>query len=280
MAKKMNPNRSPWFPFYTAAWLGSTTVINMPMADRGIYITLMAACWQYGEIEWDENVLSKLLAIDRRTIAKWMQTYGNLTVSLREASGDSLEVSGKRVLPKLQDFADTLRKNGGESGPEKRREEEKRRREEDTPSSGSVSKSKTTAKPKAFDPLTFDGDIVSSKSKNEYDGELVRKILLYHFQVRPKQRPDEEQFWAKQVISDVALARHIDTMYDQMVRDVGENWELPEESEDGEKEPVTRTVGDPTCLKCRGTGWGKPTYSPTGAGYRQKCECAREETKT
>jgi hypothetical protein len=73
----------------------------------------------------------------------------------------------------------------------------------------------------SFNPLTFAGEISSSKSGDVYDSALVKKILLYHFKMK------SDDFWTSRIISVVALARHIDTMHKQMNDDVGENWTLP-----------------------------------------------------
>lgn len=131
--RPINPNNLPWFPFYAAAWTGSRTVVKMSMAERGIYISLLAVCWQHGELEWDADYLSRILCGDKRTIQKWMDKYECLveTSSSLENSGAFQQISGEMqqfsgeladshensrtfrriVLPKLQDFSSTMRKN-------------------------------------------------------------------------------------------------------------------------------------------------------------------------
>ena len=115
MAKKqMNPKKLPWFPFYTSAWLGSSTVLNMTMVERGIYITLMAHCWQNGNVPWSRKTLSKLLGVDPRTVGNFMEKYGRLTdisCNSLENSTDSRLSPPDVTLPKLQEFAETLEKN-------------------------------------------------------------------------------------------------------------------------------------------------------------------------
>ena len=238
MAKKMNTTNLPWFPFYTAAWLGSTTVTGMTMTERGIYATLMAMCWQYGEIEWDATVLAKMLYIDRRTVVKWMEKYEHLTAALQLGSG-------KRVLPKLQEFAETLGKSEGRKHTEERRVD-KKKEEKSEGHASSVSETNTLAvsgesevavsASKLFDPMTFDEGIDSSKSDSVYERPLTKKILYYHFKKNPS------EFWTTRVTSAKELARHIDTMYEQMLKDVGSDWEIPTP-----KRKPTRTVGDPAC---------------------------------
>ena len=74
-----------------------------------------------------------------------------------------------------------------------------------------------------FYPLKFSGPVSSSRPRkdgtfNEYDASLVKKILVYHFQMKPS------DYWSTRVISAIALSSSIDTMYDQMMQDVGEDW--------------------------------------------------------
>jgi len=260
MAKKMNPNNLPWFPFYTAAWLGSDTVDDMSMTERGIYIMLMAMCWQNGDITWDKTALAKKLRIDQRTIGRFMDKYTNLTQSLQDISIESPQgfhrVSMKVTLPKLQEFAETLAKNTPPENTEERRGDKKEKREEQKPSVPivSVTEKKNTPVPvkdqipvsakKGFDPLTYFEPVTSTKSDAiVYPSENVHRILLYHFKCHPS------DFWTERVTSAASLARHIDTMYNQMVSDAGEDWTPPEA-----KKPLTRMAGDPACLKCRGRG--------------------------
>ncbi len=117
--RPLNPTNLPWFPFYTAAWLGSDTVMKMTMTETGIYINLMAICWQYGSVSWDETLLSKQLNVDQRTIGRFIEKYKHLTSTFHECSkkvpstlhGPSMKVT----LPKVQEFAEALRENGGAS---------------------------------------------------------------------------------------------------------------------------------------------------------------------
>lgn len=92
MARHLNPTNLPWFPFHSAAFLGSATVINMTVAERGIYITLLAMCWQNGSIIWNAKVLAKQTGIDYRVLSRFLESYGELTVKLQ---GSSREVTGK-----------------------------------------------------------------------------------------------------------------------------------------------------------------------------------------
>jgi hypothetical protein len=115
--RPVNPTNLPWFPFYAAAWLGSDTVMKMTMTEAGIYINLMTLCWQYGSIPWDKTLLSKHLNVDQRTIGRFMEEYKHLTSTFHEGSkkvpSTLHEPSMKVTLPKVQEFAETLGKNGG-----------------------------------------------------------------------------------------------------------------------------------------------------------------------
>src|SRR5690348_1538450 len=106
----INANRFPWIEFQATTWLASRTVKEMTMAERGIYITLLAINWRDGEIIWDAAQLSKDMAIDKRTIGKWMEKYGKLTVGLPDVSGKSrgslTETSRKVTFRKLAEIAE------------------------------------------------------------------------------------------------------------------------------------------------------------------------------
>lgn len=113
--RPVNPNHLAWFPFYAAAWLGSDTVMKMTMTEVGIYINLMAICWQYGSIPWDKTLLSKHLGVDQRTVGRFMEKYEHLTSTFHDGSKNVTstlrEPSMKVTLPKVQEFAETLGKN-------------------------------------------------------------------------------------------------------------------------------------------------------------------------
>ena len=241
-SKKMNPKNNPWFPLYTAAWLGSDTVDNMTMTERGIYITLMTMCWQYGSIPWDKSKLAKKLRIDQRVCGRFIEKYSNLTQALHE---DSTEVT----LPKVQEFSETLRKNGGAPDTEEKRGDKKERREEKNAPVPSVSVPRTTISTpvpakRGFDPLTYSEPVTATKGEaSEYPSEDVHRALLYHFKYHPS------EFWTERVTSATTLARHMNTMYEQMVRDAGEDWTPPEA-----KQPKTRMAGELSCKRCRGRG--------------------------
>jgi hypothetical protein len=137
---KLNPKGLPWFPMYTAAWLGSETVQGMTMTERGIYHELMVMCWQYGSIPWDKTRLAKRLRIDPRVVVRFMDNYTNLTTTLHRPSNESPstlhEPYMEVTLSKLAEFSSTLAKS---TPPEKQsRGEESRGR-------GDESKQQATA---------------------------------------------------------------------------------------------------------------------------------------
>jgi hypothetical protein len=105
-----------WFKFYSARWLGSEDVMQMSATERGVYISLMAAYHQYGPLPSNRLMLARLLQIDYRTIAKWLQKWANLVVSEqsspvgygRETLTDNKNV--KLTLPKFNDFCELQNK--------------------------------------------------------------------------------------------------------------------------------------------------------------------------
>jgi hypothetical protein len=88
MANRTNPKNLPWFPLFSAAWLGSDTVDAMTMTERGIYITLLAMNWQYGSVAWDAKILSCKLNVDKRTIGNFLEKYRSLVVTSAEGFGN------------------------------------------------------------------------------------------------------------------------------------------------------------------------------------------------
>jgi hypothetical protein len=233
--KKLNPKNDPWFPFYSAAWLGSSTVTGMTMTERGIYITLMALCWQYGEVEWDAKYLSRILGIDRRTCGRFMEKYTDLTQTLHEGSK-------KRVLPKVQEFSETLRKNAPDRGTEESRRKSRLEQKDSAAAASKTEQQQPTTTPLEspsipFDPFTFESEL-TSKSGVAFSSVQVKRILHFHFK-------SDDPFWKTRISSIQSLRSNIDTMAAQVPAD----WELPTP-----KPPKTRTVGDPTCANCRGAG--------------------------
>jgi len=81
-----------WFKFYSARWMGSEDVLGMSAADRGVYISLIAAYHQYGPLPANMLVLAKLLVIDRRTLAQFIQKWPDLALVEQELN--------KIILPK------------------------------------------------------------------------------------------------------------------------------------------------------------------------------------
>ena len=50
MARKINPDNLPWFPFHALKWEYSATVMGMTKAERGIYHDLLVENWLAGDI--------------------------------------------------------------------------------------------------------------------------------------------------------------------------------------------------------------------------------------
>lgn len=61
---------SPAFQFYPDAFLSSTKVIAMSMTERGIYITLLCACWMDGSLPADMKSLARMVGMKETQFAK------------------------------------------------------------------------------------------------------------------------------------------------------------------------------------------------------------------
>jgi uncharacterized protein YdaU (DUF1376 family) len=102
----MKNNSFPWFPFYATDWATSEDVMEMTMAERGVYITLLATQWRCdNELPADCKKLAIHCGTDSRTIANWMKKWGKLfpilhqegctcdTPMLRERNADATPTS-------------------------------------------------------------------------------------------------------------------------------------------------------------------------------------------
>jgi uncharacterized protein YdaU (DUF1376 family) len=58
--------RRPWFKFYASEWLSNRRVALMSPACKGVYIDLLAMCWQEGSIPADPVELAFLLRLTKR----------------------------------------------------------------------------------------------------------------------------------------------------------------------------------------------------------------------
>lgn len=67
-----------WFPFDIEGWLSSPEVLQMSMAERGMYITLLAVQGRDGKLHAEIDFLAKQAAVDRRGLRKWLQKWGQL----------------------------------------------------------------------------------------------------------------------------------------------------------------------------------------------------------
>lgn len=62
--------RAPAFQFYPKDFLSSGKVIAMSMAERGVYITLLAVQWQEGSLPTDLTALAHIVGIQPRQFAR------------------------------------------------------------------------------------------------------------------------------------------------------------------------------------------------------------------
>lgn len=71
-------NGYSWFKFDIEGWLSSPEVLQMTMAERGMYITLLAVQGRDGKLHADVDFLAKQAAVDRRGLKKWLAKWGKL----------------------------------------------------------------------------------------------------------------------------------------------------------------------------------------------------------
>jgi hypothetical protein len=122
--RKVNPDNLPYFPFYAAAWIGSGTVDEMSMAERGIYSTLMAYNWLLGDIPWDIKGVAKLLHIHNTVAERFLKKFGILAVEVQKGCR-------RYYLPHLLNFSETVGKSKGRPPIDKGDKEDKSINQED-----------------------------------------------------------------------------------------------------------------------------------------------------
>lgn len=63
----------PWFPFFVDDWLGSPSLAEMSMEEKGFYIEMMALSWKQiprGSLPTSERSLGRLLGVDPRRVRR------------------------------------------------------------------------------------------------------------------------------------------------------------------------------------------------------------------
>jgi hypothetical protein len=94
---------------------------------------ILAGVWQYGSLPTDPWKLSKLLNIRYEVTTRWLQEWSKLVVCVEHGCSEHVVAvespCSQCVVPKLQNFAETLRKNG--ASPEQRRGEETKEERDD-----------------------------------------------------------------------------------------------------------------------------------------------------
>ena len=77
MRRTTREEQSPIFRFYANDWLASNDRVKLSLEEQGAYILLYCRCWISFEIEYDEEVLSRMCncTIDkiRRIFAKLVE---------------------------------------------------------------------------------------------------------------------------------------------------------------------------------------------------------------
>lgn len=133
--------RRPWFKFWASEWLSNRRVALMTPAQKGVYIDLLALCWQEGSIPSDPTELAFLLRLSKREFAPlWEVVSGHfrptddplfLTNSRieeeRTHAQSKSEKSRNAANARWEDDADALPTQNGSNAMNKKREEEEGR---------------------------------------------------------------------------------------------------------------------------------------------------------
>jgi hypothetical protein len=98
MTKPLKNKGFSWFKFDVVDWLTSKTVLSMTLAERGLYITMLAVQWRDDGLPKSLALLSKVTGVDQRILRKFLEKYSELFV-------DSLEKSSEITNQKLLNLA-------------------------------------------------------------------------------------------------------------------------------------------------------------------------------
>lgn len=99
----------PAFQFYTADFLSSPKVIAMSMTERGIYITLLAVCWQDSGLPTDMAALARLVGMKTKQFERlWPHNLGRCFV---ERGGKFINLRLESERKKQREFRERQRTN-------------------------------------------------------------------------------------------------------------------------------------------------------------------------
>lgn len=105
---------SPAFQFYPDAFLSSTKVMAMSMTERGIYITLLCACWQDGSLPADMPSLARMVGVKERQFTKiWPH---NLARCFTERGGRLVNLRLDQERKKQAEYRARQAANGAKGG--------------------------------------------------------------------------------------------------------------------------------------------------------------------
>jgi hypothetical protein len=273
-------NVPQFIPMNWADWEGDEHVEDMNETMQGVYWLIVKELWKFDAFEFDYTRLAKRIrAQDPRNVRTFLEKWGHLfacvecggTVTPRWKHAESTQYPCRYCAAptqcscsthavfvhhlKLKTYKKTAKSGSqiGDKSGTKQSKEKKTNVTEAVAPSVSVSETKPTPSPVksgAFDPLTFDEDVTPVPSKKYprteiYPGSDVHRILLYHFKHEPSDYWMSDDPKDGNVTSAIRVAKTINAMAEQ----VPAAWTPPEN-----KPTKSRTVGDPSCLKCRGLG--------------------------
>lgn len=133
--------RRPWFKFYPGDWLSSRRVALMKPAEKGVYIDLLAICWQEGSIPADPDELAYLLRLSKRefraiweTVSKHFQPTDdphfltNRRIEDERADANQKSENGRKAAEtRWDDDADALQTQSGRNAIQRAEEREEKR---------------------------------------------------------------------------------------------------------------------------------------------------------
>lgn len=94
---------SPWFRFFASDWLGSPSVQMMSPAERGIYIQLLAAQWEFGPLPNDQRKLARLAgATPRQFSTLWPAVLSRFVLVADRLQNCRIEEERKRSLDRSE----------------------------------------------------------------------------------------------------------------------------------------------------------------------------------
>lgn len=220
-----------WFAFDVIDWLTSENVNRMTVAERGVYITLLAVQWRDGSLPDDCKLAARLSGLDVRIYKKWLSVWGFLFPRMQDC--------GKLANEKLWKLSVAVGKQAAAASLEERREEKKEESKRGSAASGGASSDPLAPTPQEATPpapsesaLPFDPRTCFSSGTPEF--------VAVHYWLE-----SDDDFWRKKFRDEATLRKHISAMVKQQ-----------RQSDPGYAPTVEQPYRkfDPACPVCDGDG--------------------------